>query len=297
MRRGVLIVNPYASGVTDELTRAVERALSRTASVRTLLTERPGHAAELVEAATEAEAIFVFSGDGGFNEAVNGVDGEVPIGFVPGGGANVVPRLLGLPRDPVAAAEQLADAVAAGRTRRISIGRANGRRFVFSCGVGLDAEVVRRVDELGREAYGRRPPDSAYVRAVAAILAERRGRLEPRMTIRGLGRAAFALFAKAETYTYAGPLPIRVAPLARLEEGLDVVAPIRVRARTLPRLVAYLARGSGIERARDVLYGHDLDRVEVVCDEPTPLQVDGEDLGDVERVLCECERGALSVFV
>ena len=87
MRRGVLIVNPYASGVTEERTRAVERALSRTASVRTLLTERPGHAAELVEGATEADAIFVFSGDGGFNEAVNGLAGEVPIGFVPGGGA------------------------------------------------------------------------------------------------------------------------------------------------------------------------------------------------------------------
>ena len=116
------------------------------------------------------------------------------------------------------------------------------------------------------------------------------------MTIRGLGRAAFALVAKAETYTYAGPLPIRAAPLARLEAGLDVVAPIRLRARTIPRLLAYLARGSGTERARDILYGHDLDRLEIACDEPTALQVDGEDLGDVERVVCECERGALSVL-
>ena len=296
MRRGVLIVNPYASGVTEERTRAVEGALSRAASVRTLLTDRPGHATELVREATEAEVVFVFSGDGGFNEAVNGLEREVPIGFVPGGGASVFPRLLGLPRDPGEAAERLADAVAAGRTRRISLGRANGRRFLFSCGVGLDAEVVRRVDALGRERYGRRPPDSAYARAVASILAERRGRLEPRMTLRGLGRAAFALVAKAETYTYAGPLPLRVAPHARLEEGLDVVAPVRLGPLAVPRLLAYLARGSGTERARDVLYGHDLDRLEIACDEPTPLHVDGEDLGDVESVVCECERAALSVL-
>jgi diacylglycerol kinase family enzyme len=297
MRRGVLIVNPNASGVTEERLRAVERALSRAVSVRTVLTERPGHAVELVEGATEAEVVFVFSGDGGFNEAVNGLDGEVPIGFVPGGGASVLPRLLGLPRDPVAAAERLADAAAAGRTRRISVGRVNGRRFAFSCGVGLDAEVVRRVDALGRERYGRRPPDSVYLRAGAAILAERRWRLDPRMTIRGLGRAAFALVAKAATYTYAGPLPIRATPLARLEGGLDVVAPIRLRPATVPRLLAYAARGRGIEHARDILYGHDLDSVEIVCDRPTALQVDGEDLGDVERVVCECERDALSVLV
>ena len=296
MRRGVLIVNPYASGVTEERTRAVERALSRAASLRTLETERPGHAAELAREAIDVDAVFVFSGDGVYNEVLNGI-GEVPVGFVPGGAASVLPRLLGLPRDPVAAAERLADAVAAGRTRRISVGRANGRRFAFSCGVGLAAEVVRRVDELGRERYGRRAPDSAFVRAVAAILAERRGRLEPRMTVRGVGRAAFALLAKARTYTYAGPLPIRVAPLARLEEGLDLVAPVRLHAGSVPRLLAYVARGKGIERARDIHYRHDLDRVEIVCDEPTALHVDGEDLGDVDRVVCECERAALSVLV
>ena len=46
-----------------------------------------------------------------------------------------------------------------------------------------------------------------------------------------------------------------------------------------------------------MLYGHDLDRFEVVCDQPMPLQVDGEDLGDVESAVFEAERGAVSVFV
>jgi diacylglycerol kinase family enzyme len=46
-----------------------------------------------------------------------------------------------------------------------------------------------------------------------------------------------------------------------------------------------------------VLYGHDLDRVEIVCDEPLPLHVDGEDLGDVDYVDCVCERAAISVLV
>ncbi len=113
----------------------------------------------------------------------------------------------------------------------------------------------------------------------------------------GLGRAAFALVANGDPYTYAGRLPLHVAPLARFELGLDVVAPRSVRARTLPRFLFYATTGRGQTRARDVLYAHDLDRLEAVCDRPTALQVDGEDLGDVDRALFEAERDAVSVLV
>jgi hypothetical protein len=46
-----------------------------------------------------------------------------------------------------------------------------------------------------------------------------------------------------------------------------------------------------------MLYGHDLDRLEIFCDEPMPLHADGEDLGDVVEVVIEAERGAVSVLV
>src|SRR5207253_2815120 len=85
----------------------------------------------------------------------------------------------GLPRDPIAAAQQLAEALAEGRTRRISLGRVNGRRFAFGAGIGLPADVVRRVDALGRGRDGRRPGDLAFVWAIVRELAERNGRLEP----------------------------------------------------------------------------------------------------------------------
>src|SRR5437016_2833368 len=126
MRRAVLIVNPFATGVTEERIAEVERAFERVAAVEVLLTRRPRHATELAEEACvsgDCAAIFVFSGDGGFNEAVNGSDGKVPIGFIPGGGTSVLPRALGLPSDPVEAATQLAEAFVAGRIRRISLGR------------------------------------------------------------------------------------------------------------------------------------------------------------------------------
>ncbi|HEX6701027.1 MAG TPA: acylglycerol kinase family protein, partial [Gaiellaceae bacterium] len=109
-RHAVLIVNPFATAVDEHRIALVERALGRSAAVTTFMTERPGHATELArEAAEHADALFVYSGDGGFNEALNGLDAAPPpLGCIPGGGTSVMPRALGLPRDPVEAAEQLA---------------------------------------------------------------------------------------------------------------------------------------------------------------------------------------------
>src|SRR5438128_757082 len=114
------IVNPCATRVGEERLADVREELQRAGELDIILTERPGHATELVTNAVGggAEAVVVFSGDGGFNEALNGLESDVPIGFLPGGGTSVFSRALGLPRDPIAAARQVGDALAAGRTRR-----------------------------------------------------------------------------------------------------------------------------------------------------------------------------------
>jgi diacylglycerol kinase family enzyme len=294
MRRRALIVNPFASRVTEARLAAVQRVLRAAGPLDTLRTERRGHATELArEVEEDVEAIYVFSGDGGYNEVLNGVRGRVPLGFVPGGGTSVLPRALGLPPDPVTAATRLAR----GRERRISLGRVDGRRFGFTAGIGLDAELVRRVDELGRAPGGRRAGDLAFLLTALRVLLEHRVRFDPVLEVRPLGRAAFALVSNADPYTYAGPIPLHVAPKARFELGLDVVAPRRVRPSVLPRFLAYALTGRGQDRASDVLYGHDLDRFEIACDRPLPLQVDGEDLGDVTEATVECERAAVTVLV
>jgi diacylglycerol kinase family enzyme len=288
-----LIVNPHASRVTPDLTLAVERELAASGAVETLLTEGPAHAADLAaEASQKYDRIFVYSGDGTYNEVVNGLVADVPVGFIPGGGTSVLPRALGLPRDPVSAARLLAHGA---KPMRISLGRVNGRRFTFSAGLGLDAELVRRVDALGRES-GRRVGDVAFVRTLLGILAERRGRFDPAMEVVGVGRVAFALVANGDPYSYAGRLPLRVAPRARFELGLDLVAPRSLRARALPRVAWWVLAGRGQERSRHLLYVHDADELRIVCDAPLPLQVDGEDLGDVGEAHFEAERDALQVL-
>jgi diacylglycerol kinase family enzyme len=294
MKRAVLIVNPVASKVTDDAVAAVERALMRSAYLRTVRTERPRHAVELARAAADADALIVFSGDGGFNEALNGVErDDLPLGFVPGGGTSVLPRALGLPRDPVEAAKQLADALEHDRTRQISTGRVNGRRFAFSAGIGLDAEAVRRIDERGRTPDGKRPGDLAFVGTFARMLLAQRGRFEPVLEIEGYGRAAFVLVANVNPYTFLKALAVQVAPDAMFEAGLDFLAPVSLTPRKLPPLLFALATGRPV---RNALRGHDLDRIQVRCDRPLPLQADGEDLGDVQEVLFEAERRSVSVL-
>lgn len=288
----LLIANPWASGVDEERLAKVRAALPAGTALR--LTSARGDATDFAkEASGTVEALYVFGGDGTFNEVLNGIDDRTPVGFLPGGGTSVLPRALGLPRDPVEAARRLAGA---GQPRLIAVGQVNGRRFGFCAGIGLDAEIVRAVDDLGRRSDGRRPGDLAFARSGLRAAARHRYPLESVLEVTGHGRAAFALVANGPTYSYAGPVPLRFAPQASFHGGLDLVAPREVRVRDIPRMIRYAFGFGDRERDRRLVYAHDVDHLEVVCDLPLPMQVDGEDIGDVERAVFEAERGAVTVL-
>jgi len=288
--RTVLIVNPRASKVSADVVDRVTAVIP--GDVVVVRTGAPGEATAIArEHEASADALYVLGGDGTYNEVLNGVSGSVPLGFLPGGGTSVLPRALGLGRDPVAAAR----AAAGGVARPIGLGRVDGRRFSFNAGIGFDAELVRRIDAHGRAADGRRPGDAAFVRAAVGIVAARRGRFAEALELEGVGRAAFVLVANCDPYTYAGRLPVRIARSASFDAGLDVVAPVAVRPMGLPRLLLSLARGAGGRPGLRVL--HDVDRLVVRCDRPMPLQVDGEDLGDVEQVELASEPRAVIALV
>ncbi|MBM2822595.1 MAG: DAGKc protein [Thermoleophilia bacterium] len=290
----LLIANPWATKVDEERLAAVRAALPEDTELR--MTSARGEATQIAgEVSGHVDALYVFGGDGTFNEVLNGIDASTPIGLIPGGGTSVLPRALGLPSDPVAAARRLAT----GSERRISVGRVNGRRFGFACGIGLDAEVVRAVDELGRRSDGRRPSNSRFAWTGVRALGRHRFQLEPALEVVGHGRAAFVLISNGPAYSYAGRVAVRPAPHASFEGGLDLVAPVRLRLRTreLPQFAWYAFGRGDRTKARNLVYVHDADRLEIVCDTPMPLEADGEDLGDVEHAVIEAERDAITVLV
>src|ERR1700760_2249684 len=152
-RRMLVIVNPYATTVSDRLKNLVVYALRGRYDVHAVDTEARDHATELCrEAASEGyDVVVAFGGDGTVNEAANGLVGSrTPLSCLPGGRTNVYCRMLGIPTDVVDATEHLLMLAGDWRTRQVDLGRVDERFFLFSAGVGLDASVVERVDSRPR---------------------------------------------------------------------------------------------------------------------------------------------------
>src|SRR5450631_1980594 len=109
-RRMLVIVNPYATTVSDRLKNLVVYALRGRYEVDAVDTEARDHATELCrEAAQEGyDVVVAFGGDGTVNEVANGLAGsDTPLSCLPGGRTNVYCRMLGIPTDVVDATEHL----------------------------------------------------------------------------------------------------------------------------------------------------------------------------------------------
>ncbi len=145
----LIIVNPYATTVSDRLKNLVVYALQGRYDVEAVMTEAKNHATEIGREAVEGgyDIVVAFGGDGTLNELANGLAGtDVPVSVLPGGSTNVVARTLGIPNDVVDATEHLLGLADDFKPRKIDLGVASGRRFVFSCGAGIDATAAKRVD-------------------------------------------------------------------------------------------------------------------------------------------------------
>ena len=124
-KRMLVIVNPYATTVSDRLKNLVVYALRGTYQVEAVDTESRDHATELCrEAAREGyDVVVAFGGDGTVNEAANGLAGSpTPLTCLPGGRANVYCRMLGIPTDVVDATEHLLRMADDWRPRPVDLG-------------------------------------------------------------------------------------------------------------------------------------------------------------------------------
>jgi diacylglycerol kinase family enzyme len=298
-----LIVNPVASGVGDRSVRAALRALEPHCDVELIETQRRGHAVELAAEAVASgfDGVGVMGGDGTANEVLNGAGDALPIGVLPGGGTNVLSRALGLSREIGVAAGQVGEALGEGRERRINLGVVNGRRFAFASGVGADAQAVRLVDSAGRP-KGRRPGDVYFAAQILRTLLRGEYR-EPQLDVskgeQVVARGVSIFVANVHPWSYVGPFPLKLAPRATFEGGLDVVVPSDMRRRHLPRYATQLLlTGSQAHRPDRLLaYLHDVDDVRVSCARPLPVHADGDDLGDVEEIVYGVARDGARILV
>src|SRR5262249_55774726 len=150
--RVLLLVNATASSVTARKRVMIRKMLAADHDVEVAETSRRGHATRLAHAAAGDgfDVVAVLAGDGTLNEAADGLlHTATALAPLPGGSTNVYARTLGYPNEAVDATGVLLASLTRRATKRIGVGRANRRPFLFNTGVGFDAAVIRRVERYG----------------------------------------------------------------------------------------------------------------------------------------------------
>ena len=145
-------MNPFVSRLDDATAREVARRLGRRLRrLGRLHRGQAGHATELArEAAGDGyDVVAALGGDGTVSEAASGLVGSpTPLACVPAGVTNVFARAIGMPHDPLAAADRLVERERAGRlaVRAIDVGTVNGRHFLYTAGVGFTAAMAETAE-------------------------------------------------------------------------------------------------------------------------------------------------------
>ena len=308
-KRMLIIVNPYATTVSDRLKNLVVYALQARYEVEAIDTEASEHAIEIGRDAGHGEydIVVAFGGDGTLNEVANGLAGtDVPVSVLPGGSTNVVARTLGIPNDVVDATEHLIGIADDFQPRKIDLGRINGRHFVFACGMGLDATVVKRVDSNPRL----KARAGQWYFTWAAVTGFYRDYLRdpvrlavetPDTRFEGIT----TVVQNSDPFTYFGRRPVRVCDGAALDNGTLSLAVLRRAAqRDMPTIAARVfsernrpARHRQIDHAEGVTealvssISADADGVT----RPFPVQVDGDYIGDFTELKVGIDPGALTI--
>jgi diacylglycerol kinase family enzyme len=334
-KRMLIIVNPYASTVSDSLRQLVVHALRGRFEVDAVDTEARGHATELCrEAAHEGyDVVVAFGGDGTVNEAANGLTGSpTPLTCLPGGSANVFGKMLGIPGELVDATEHLLGMADDWRIHRVDLGVVNGRCFTFASGLGLDASVVQRVDANPRlkarwgpwfftwvavTTFARRyllhpprltthlsaaePPDEARAGASGRPRRRALGLLPPRNghDLGDVLEGVTAVVQNGSPFTYFQNRPIEIADDASLDSGtLSGCVLHRARPIDMP-FIAWRAfsRRARLTRHRQITALAPATELTVrsADGKPLPLQVDGDYLGEVHEARYSILPKALNV--
>lgn len=304
----LIIVNPYATTVSDRLKNLVVYALQARFEVEAIDTEAKDHATEIGREAIEGgyDLVVAFGGDGTLNEVANGLAGtDVPVSVLPGGSTNVVCRSFGIPNDVVDATEHLLSLADDLNPTPIDLGLVGDRRFVFACGAGLDATVVERVDSNPRlkTRYG------YWYYTYAAVSGFTRNYLRNpvRMSFETgeeTSEGVTTIIQNSDPFTYFAKLPVRVCEDVEFSDGhLSAAVLNRAGLIDVPNLATrMLVERLRAVRARHVTHFTDIKagRMRSISEDadgnprPFPVQVDGDFIGNYTDLEIGIEPAALN---
>jgi YegS/Rv2252/BmrU family lipid kinase len=274
--RALFIVNPLAGlGLWPGAQPAADRLLAAGWSVDLVQTDHAGHATELARQAVARGYHLAIGcgGDGTLNEIVQGLAGsQTALGIIPMGTANVLAREMGLPLDPVKAAEVLL----AGHVRVVDVGWAADRAFVMMAGIGFDATVVREVQEAPHRPHRWLKAPLLVIGTVRRLFTYEGTYMH--LTLDGTTeRGRVMMVVVGNIRSYGGVL--QITHEAYWDDGLlDVVVfysgSLLVR---LGNMVSVMLRRH--KKRQGVAY-HRVRTVRIWTPHPCPVQVDGDIVGE-----------------
>ncbi len=279
----LVLVNPVAGGgLAQEVLPSLKNfAVRRGWPVEFRSTYSPENLAlEARRGAAEGrKRIFVLGGDGTFQVLLNALAGAsgVVLGVIPAGGGNDLAAAIGLPQDPLLAADLLLDGQAAFLDAALAR-TADGKERLYAGGggVGLDAEAARYASGVYRKLRGR---PRYLLPAVRALLGFHSIRLR---ALIGTGQqveinANALLLGVLNTPSYGAGL--RLAPDAQTNDGkLDLVLMEDLSLLEILALLPSLAYRGELRTAR--IQRFRVDRVLIETLRPCSFHGDGEILGN-----------------
>ena len=301
----LLIVNPTATTMSARLKNLVIYALRGRYNVEVAETEAPNHAIDITRDARNHghDLVVPFGGDGTVNEAANGLAGtDVPLSPLPGGCTNVVCRMLGVPNDVVDATERLLRLADEFVPRRIDLGSANGRKFIFSSGVGMDADVTRWVDDRPR-AKSKAGLATFTFAALNTYVRDYRGRAAS-LVVEADGhryQGLSAVVQNSDPYTYFKSKPLRACEDIAIDNGyLSAMVMQRAKIRDAPGVITRMFSGDGViathPQATSLTRISEITAIPAQPGAKLPVEVDGDYIGLHAKVEYRAHPGDLLVL-
>jgi diacylglycerol kinase family enzyme len=213
----------------------------------------------------------------------------------------VYSQTLGYPRHAADAAHALLGALEHRSLRRVGVGLADDRPFLFCAGIGFDAAVIRRVERHSRSVKRLASHPLHIAAAVHTFFSSEGRRTHAHIDVEDgpqLSDVRFAIVSKATPYTHLGRLPLNISRNANIDTRLSLAAFTALRALTLVGGAASSIRtGAFLAKRKDVVALDDLAKIHVYADEPFPYQVDGDDAGDTSELNIAFAADALAVAI
>jgi YegS/Rv2252/BmrU family lipid kinase len=248
--------------------------------------EDPGQGLTAKAVAEGVDLVMAQGGDGTVMACVTGLAGtEVPLAVLPGGTGNLLATNFDIPSELDGAVEVALE----GDRVRLDVAAMDDDRFVVMGGIGFDAAMLRDADPRLKERLGA----VAYVLSGFKHLRRRATRFRLRLDDRRIDRTGQGVLI-GNLGRLQGGLP--VMPDARPDDGLLDVAVLQTRTVLdwLALAVRVVARRPRKDPQLELFQAR---RIEIDCDQPQPVERDGDPAGARDHLVVEVVPSALSLCV